>query len=224
MPAYFEMSLLFQRKELYSGFIAGFDAALDRAGLRFKAGFWSGEGCTQDEIAVWNQQKLEADFTLGHTQHYTHDYKQTLYEWKQYSHVRGFWMNQYPKDGSFVYNIIIPEREALEDGVLRFRTEAAAELMELAQKLWQFPPVRAVQTGLELSDPPLSLAELRKGQSPNACPFVLVEPDCHPFDDGSRVVPLTEGRPGLLLVEDDMLPPAPPVPMWLPPPGRPGRS
>lgn len=36
---------------------------------------------------------------------------------------------------------------------------------------------------------------------------MIVEPDCHPYDDGSQIIPLTQGRPGLLLLELDMLPP-----------------
>ena len=35
MPAYFEMSLQFQRKDLYSSFITDFDAHLERSGLVF---------------------------------------------------------------------------------------------------------------------------------------------------------------------------------------------
>ena len=136
MPAYFEMSLLFQRRELCPNFIAGFDAALDRAGLRFKAGFWNGEGCTREEIAAWNRKKLAADFVLGDTEHCTNDYKQTLYQFGNYSHVRGYWMNRCPEDDSFVYILIIPESEVLEDGILTFRAQAAEELLALAQRLW----------------------------------------------------------------------------------------
>ena len=218
MPAYFELSLLFQRSELYPDFIADFNAALDRAGLGFSSGYREDEGLSQGEIAAWNQRKLEENFVLGMTTHRSHDYKQTLYDFGGYEEIRGFWMNQHPVQSAFTYLLIIPESEVLEDGILTFRADAAEELTELGKGLWQFPPVRAIQTGLELSDPPLSLAELRKGQSPNACPFVIVEPGCHPFDDGSQVIPLAGGRPGLLLLESDMLPPAPPVPMWGPPP------
>lgn len=220
MPAYFEMSLQFQREALYPDFIRDFDAALDRAGLRFLSGcHWDGFP-SRREISAWNQQRLDENFVLGMDEPSSHDCKQSLYQFGDYTEVRGFWMNQYPVRDAFTYFLIIPEHEVLEGGVLRFRAEAAEELMELAKGLWQFPPVRSIQTGLELSDPPLSLSELRRGQSPDACPFVLVECDCHPFDDGSLVIPLTGDRPGLLLLEADILPPAPPVPMWGPPPGR----
>ena len=52
MPAYFDLSLQFLRADLYDGFIADFDAALERAGLTFWAGYWNAEGCTREEIAA----------------------------------------------------------------------------------------------------------------------------------------------------------------------------
>ena len=96
MPAYFEMSLQFLRKDLYPGFMTDFDAHLEEAGLAFFDGFWEDRGLSQKEIAAWNQKKLEKDFCLGPTTHRSRDYKQTLYRFGDYSEVRGFWMNQYP--------------------------------------------------------------------------------------------------------------------------------
>ena len=62
MPAYFEMSLQFLRKDLYPGFMTDFDAHLEEAGLAFFDGFWEDRGLSQKEIAAWNQKKLEKDF------------------------------------------------------------------------------------------------------------------------------------------------------------------
>ena len=163
MPAYFDLSLQFLRADLYDGFTADFDAALERAGLAFQAGYWNAEGCTREEIAAWNQQRLTADFRLGCTEHYTHDYKQTLYRFAPYSHVRGFWMNQYPDGGQFNYSIIIPEGEVVDKGNYTiFLPGRAAQLRELAEKLWQFPAVKAIQTGME-EDDHTKLRMLRKG-------------------------------------------------------------
>ena len=38
MPAYFDMTLQFLRKDLYPGFVADFDAHLERSGLGFRSG------------------------------------------------------------------------------------------------------------------------------------------------------------------------------------------
>lgn len=206
MPAYFEMSLQFLRKDLYPDFIADFDAHLAKTGLKFLDGYWDDEGLSQTEIAAWNQQKLEADFVLEPTTHRSCDYKQTLYRFGDYSEVRGFWMNQYPDEGLFNCSIIIPESEVVDEGNYTiFLPEQAGRLRELAEKLWQFPAVKAIQTGME-EDGHISLRELRKGVPACVCPFAIVERDCHPYDDGSRVIELTRGRPGLLLLEDDNLP------------------
>ena len=205
MPAYFEMSLQFQRKDLYSSFITDFDAHLERSGLVFGDGFWEDEGLSQGEIAVWNQKKLEADFVLGMTTHRSHDYKQALYDFGGYGEVRGFWMNQYPDGGQFNYSIIIPESEVVDgDNYTIFLPGRAAQLRELAEKLWQFPAVKAIQTGME-EDDHTKLRMLRKGVPACARPFAILERDCHPYDDGSQVIELTQGRPGLLLLDSDDL-------------------
>ena len=115
MPAYFEMSLQFLRKDLYPDFIADFDAHLAKTGLKFLDGCWEDEGLSQTKIAAWNQKKLDSDFVLGYTTHRSHDYKQTLYDFGGYEEVRGFWMNQYPDGGQFNYSIIIPERELVDE-------------------------------------------------------------------------------------------------------------
>ena len=88
MPAYFEMSLQFLRKDLYPDFIADFDAHLAKTGLKFLDGCWEDEGLSQTKIAAWNQKKLDSDFVLGYTTHRSHDYKQTLYDFGGYEEVR----------------------------------------------------------------------------------------------------------------------------------------
>ena len=169
MPAYFEMSLQFLRRDLYPGFIADFDAALDRAGLKFASGAMEDEGLSREEIAAWNQKKLDEDFVLGMTTHRSHDYKQTLYRFGDYQEVRGFWMNQYPDEGQFNYSIIIPESEVVEeDDYTVVRPDQAERLRELGKKLWQFPAVRAIQTGME-EDDHIELRKLRKGVPASVC-------------------------------------------------------
>lgn len=209
MPAYFEMSLQFLRKDLYPDFIADFDAHLERSGLRFRSGGIDAEEDPREAIAAWNQKKLDSDFVLGYTTHRSHDYKQTLYDFGGYEEVRGFWMNQYPDWGQFNYSIIIPESEVVEeDDYTVIRPDQAERLRELAERLWQFPAVKAIQTGME-EDDHTKLRMLRRGVPACVRPLAILERDCRPCDDGSRVIELTQGRPGLLLLETDDLP-APP--------------
>ena len=202
MPAYFDISLQFPRTELHPGFLAEFDAALERAGLKFRAGYWEDAGLSQAEIAAWNQKKLESNFVLGMKTHVSQDYKQTLYEFKGYQEVRSFWINQHPEEGVFSCFIIIPEDEVLTfEGSDLFQQARAAELLELAQKLWQFPAVKAIQTGLEFSDGPVGLNALRAGVTPCVEPFAILEQSCYP-SDAVQTVALTQGRPGLLFLSD----------------------
>ena len=104
MPAYFNLSLEFERENLYLDFMEDFFEFLEQTGLRYLSGYWGAEKNSGDEIIRWNQSKLEQDFQLGFTEHYSHDYKQVLYSFRGYSEVRGFWMNQYPcmKEGEVV--------------------------------------------------------------------------------------------------------------------------
>ncbi len=77
-----------------------------------------------EETTEWNQRKLEEDFNLGFTEHHSHDYKQVIYKFGGYSEVRGFWMNNYPEDGEFTHEIIIPESDVLAEGYpVRFKEE-----------------------------------------------------------------------------------------------------
>ena len=113
MPAYFNLSVLFRRNGLYPTFVKDFYTMLDKAGMKFRSGYWGFEEDSLEETIEWNQQKLEEDFNLGFTEHHSHDYKQVIYRFGGYSEVRGFWMNNYPEDGEFTYEIIIPESDVL---------------------------------------------------------------------------------------------------------------
>lgn len=215
MPAYFNLSLLFRRKDIYHTFVKDFYEAMEDAGIKFKSGFWGFEGDSWEEIIKWNQEKLEQNFCLGCTQHHKHGYKQMLYDFYVFSEARGFWMNRYPEADAFTYEFIVPEdevvcyecvgKEVLENGfpceVLkeRFLEEKVNVLVEAAKKIWQFPYVKAVQTGLEESSASAGLTELETGGLPNIQPFAIVE-EIGAAAEASRypAIPM-EGRKGILL-------------------------
>lgn len=200
MPAYFNLSVLFRRNGLYPTFVKDFYTMLDKAGMKFRSGYWGFEEDSLEETIEWNQQKLEEDFNLGFTEHHSHDYKQVIYRFGGYSEVRGFWMNNYPEDGEFTYEIIIPESDVLAKGYpVSFKEESIEELLGFSKRVWQFPPVRAIQTGLEIEDDSASLAELTQGGCPNAWPFAIVEElgACHE-DSMYDIQLISKGKKGFL--------------------------
>ena len=90
MPEYFNISFQFERKDIYKTFVKDFYTVLEQAGIKFKSGCWGSEHNILEEICVCNQRKLEENFKLGFTQHYSYNFKQVLFNFETYSHVRGF--------------------------------------------------------------------------------------------------------------------------------------
>ena len=72
-------------------------------------------------------------------------------------------------------------------------------IRDSSKRVWQFPPVRAIQTGLEIEDDSTSLAELAQGGCPNAWPFAIVEElgACHE-DSVYDIQPISKGKKGVL--------------------------
>lgn len=200
MPAYFSISLQFKRSDIYDLFVKDFHSVLDKAGVKFKSGYWGFEGDSCEEIIEWNQKKLEQNFKLGYTQHHKHDYKQTLYDFGGFTEVRGFWMNNYPEKKTFSYEIIIPEDDVLsQEYPVSFKKEKMNELLEAMKKIWQFPYVRTIQTGLEGDTAATCLAELAKGERPNIRPFAVIEENLYCFKDENYLVDTIPERKGVLL-------------------------
>lgn len=202
MPAYFNLSVQFRREDLYPSFVRNFYAMLDKAGVAFQSGYWGFENDTLEENIEWNQRKLEGDFNLGFTEHHSHDYKQVIYGFGGYSEVRGFWMNNYPEDGAFTYEIIIPESDVLEEGESAgFKEDKIGELLGLSRCIWQFLPVKAIQTGLEGNDGAASLTKLAGGGCPHTCPFAIVEDMGISHEDSIYDIRhMVKGRKGLLFL------------------------
>lgn len=177
MPAYFDITVQFMRSDIYSTFVRDFYAHLDKCGLKFKSGMECTEECSCGDIADINQKKLDENFMIGLTQHRSFDYKQIYYSFGSYNEVRGFWMNNYPEKNEFAYEVIIPEDELIiyrgKESI--FFSEKMDIITELAEKIWEFPYVRAIQTELEDSDCSTSIARLKSGVCPNCLPFAITE-------------------------------------------------
>ena len=180
MPEYFNLSFQFERKDIYKTFVKDFYTVLEQAGIKFKSGCWGSEHNTLEEICACNQRKLEENFKLGFTQHYSYNFKQVLFDFKTYSHVRGFWVNQYPEQQTFSFEIVIPESEILvkelwEEGKVLFQKEKIETLIEVAKEIWKFPYIRTIQTGLEGFDASTGITALLEGNLPNVTPFSIIQ-------------------------------------------------
>lgn len=197
MPAYFNISVQFSRKDIYHNFMNDFYAAVEQAGLLFRSGYYEE---TEKQIVQWNQQKIEQNFELGFTEHCIDDYKQSCFNFGNYSEVRGFWLNHYPENGLFTYEIIIPESDVLteEDGSV-FRKEVAYELLELSKKIWKFQYIKVIQTGLEFHDEATAVTDIEKGELPNITPFAIVEQKNTQFIHSKYYFNETLQRNGILL-------------------------
>lgn len=179
MPAYFNLSLVFERKDIYSEFTHDINELLQKAGLKFKSGYYESENFSLEEILSWNQKHLENNFHLGFTEHHSHDYKQVLFDYGTFSEVRGFWLNNYPEEDEFTLEIIIPEEDILEyDGNVKYGYSYKEKEIELLINtsiiLWNSSLVKTIQTGLECCDAVLSISGLWAGEIPNMYPFAIV--------------------------------------------------
>lgn len=188
MPEYFNISFQFERKDIYKTFVKDFYSILEKVGMKFKSGYWGSEDDTLEEMCAYNQKKLEENFKLGFTEHYSHNFKQVLFEFGQYSHVRGFWMNRYPEENTFSFEIVIPESEILvkelwEEGIVIFQKEKIEALLQFAKKIWKFSYIRTIQTGLEGYDASTGITALMNGILPNVTPFCIVEETYNCFDN-----------------------------------------
>ena len=63
----------------------------------------------------------------------------------------------------------------IHEGGGAFQKEREEAIVELAERLWNFPCIRAIQTGLEGDDASVGLREIELGKMPNMYPFAILE-------------------------------------------------
>lgn len=202
MPAYFSIGIEFDRHDINCDTVRNFHLYLENIGLKFKSGYWGSENDSLDEIIVHNQKLLENNFQLGMTEHFSHDYKQSLFEYSDFSEVRGFILNNSPVEHEYEYIIIIPESEVInytpnED---IFKKKETDILAELAVKLWNIPSVKSIQTGLECSDPITPENKINNGILPLMNPFAIISEKCLNALDISKLEVKTLASGGCLLI------------------------
>ncbi len=176
MPAYFSITLEFSHDELDYNTMDKLKVYLDHAGLHFRESYNTDRSYTADEVRDHNQKLLEDNFELAEDQPYTEGYYQALYDFGGFSEVRGILLNNDPVEGEYSYKIIIPEDEVVgyASGGYRAIPEKAELIKELIRKMWLFPEIRTIQTGLERTESITTEADIRSGKLPSACPFAII--------------------------------------------------
>ena len=177
MPAYFSLTFeLYKSKDAISAFCE----VLLHSGLVFKSGYWGFENDSFDDIIIWNQKKLDENFELGYTEHHSHDYKQMLFDYCDFSEVRLFVMNN-RKERTFTFELIVPEDDLLDFTVenkgqysVQLKTERMEQLKSVAKKMWAGTAILAIQTGWEASGIPPSAGKIAKGINPQIEPFCII--------------------------------------------------
>ncbi|MDD3403592.1 MAG: hypothetical protein PHQ72_09585 [Hespellia sp.] len=174
MPAYFSLTFELSKSKIA---VANFCRALINSGLTFESGYWGFENDSFEDIIKWNQSHLDNNFKLGFTEHHSHDYKQMLFNYCNFSEVRVFVMNN-EKGATFNFELIVPEDDLLnypENNSIEHKTEKMEQLKSIAQKVWIATDVLAIQTGWEGSDIPPLASKIAEGVKPQIEPFCIIK-------------------------------------------------
>ena len=176
MPAYFSIDFQYQKSDITESTVEDFFSLLTSCGLVYKSGFWHSENDSLIDILKWNQQKLQEHFELGYTEHFSHDYKQMLFYFYDFSEVRLI-VNNFSDDQSFSFYLIIPEDD-LVDYDKTNGNERLVEKMEIiknfAVEMWYNGKMSCIQTAWECSDCVTKYKDIIRGTEPSIEPFAIV--------------------------------------------------
>ena len=201
MPAYFTLTMQFEKKRIHPDFVKEVYSQMISCGFDFKSGYMIHENASLDEIIDWNQKRIDVGFVLGYTQHYKHDYMQILFQTEYYSELRGYWM--YFDEVAF--NLIIPEGSIMtSEGSDCFVEEKIIPVKKLAIKMWEAGIVDAIQTSVELSDGCYSLSSVLSGNGISIIPFAILPENafaCFPdnYFKNKEIVSSRIGKHGVFL-------------------------
>lgn len=203
MPAYFSIDFQYQKSDITKSTVDDFFTLLTSCGLVYKSGFEDSGNDNLIDILKWNQKKLQEDFMMEYKEHYSHDYKQMLFDFYDFSEVRlivhNFCCNQ-----SFSFYLIIPEDEFV-DYKKTNGNERLEEKMEIIKKLavqmWSRGNMKCIQTVWECSDCVTDYKDIIRGTEPSIEPFAIV-PD-NTYNVKWKCTYKKIVRNGVLLKNDD---------------------
>lgn len=199
MPAYLDLAFQYNKKKLTGQTVRAFCDALLDSGCSFTEGYWGSEGDSYDEIISWNQQKLEQNFELGRTEHYSHDYKQMCFQYAAFSETRLFIGNQ-QEDTHFSFDLIFPQNDLFDEDAPKpwvLRADQLEKVETLAIHLWETGTMDCIQACWELSDGPVSYRDIAAGSPPQIAPFCIIPKSV--LRSGWRVKPQPVGRDGAFI-------------------------
>ena len=177
MPAYFSLNFELNKSPTA---IKDFCNALVDSGFAFKSGYWGFENDSFDSIIAWNQNKLDDNFQLGYTEHHSHDFKQMLFDFTNFSEVRLYVMND-KKSSTFGFHLIIPEDDFVEwtkdndEYIPHNKIEKMALLKNIAIAMWNSIEILAIQTAWECSDVPPKAKHISRKTRPQIEPFCIIK-------------------------------------------------
>jgi hypothetical protein len=173
MPAYFTIDIVFDRNSITDHTVDELSFYLKHAALKFRE-VYGGREMTEKDMIARNQELLEKDFSLAPDQDKSEDYVQAIYDMFGFSGVRGFFINNFPENGEFTFELLIPEEEVLRKEAYTIRKEAADQILHLITNIWHMPSVLTIQTSTELRGETVSSAKFGEWKLPAANPYALV--------------------------------------------------
>lgn len=205
MATYFCITFEYSKSGLTNHTVSDFYNNLINNGLSFKGGYWGSEKNTLEEIISWNQQKLNDDFQLGYTEHYTHDYKQVLFNFYGFSVARLFILN-YKKYDHFSFELIIPEDDFLH--VKRGRKRKVIRLYDrmeyvksLIEKMWDTDTFNYINTTWESTSGYSPVNDLKNNKEPIIQPYAVIPTEL--FRDTLKCQSQIIGNNGIMLINEN---------------------
>ena len=173
MPAYFSIYIEMNHSLLDYTTVDELHFYMKHAGLTFKNGCQWAEGLTEKEIIEHNQKLLLENFVPDTDQSPEGGYAQSEFEAEGFSGVRGFFLNRFPEDKEFVYELVIPEEEVFGAEKNTIKKEAAERIKHLLEWIWHMPTLKSLQTSGETGSC-VSEMSFGKDSLPSAMPYAFV--------------------------------------------------
>jgi len=143
MPTYTSVNFRMQKSSIYPALVEDVYKALSyegEEGIRLHVVPQKTEEMTLNEVTSWNQARIQSNFCLAPTQHFSNDYKQVELMGTPYSTCRAYFYNETYLD-FFSLHLIVPEECVARHG--------AEILKELAKSVIKRLPVVTVSTSNE---------------------------------------------------------------------------